>query len=140
MPNYYNKMKIKKDDKKMLIMQPAAKPKKRFFEDPQIQLQGEDNLKNYEMYEELGKGAYGTVRMAYDRENKQKVAVKIYEKLRLDEPNKIKNIEREIVIQSKLTHPTIARIIETIETSSEIYLIMEYGGANSLYKYLLSKP
>jgi serine/threonine protein kinase len=36
------------------------------------------------MYEELGKGAYGTVRMAYDKENKQKVAVKVYEKWRLD--------------------------------------------------------
>lgn len=76
------------------------------------------------MYEELGKGAYGTVRMAYDKENKQKVAVKIYEKWRLDEPNKIKNIEREIVIQTKLSHPTIARIIETIETHSDIFLIM----------------
>lgn len=72
----------------------------------------------------MGKGAYGTVRMAYDKDNKQKVAVKVYEKWRLDEPNKIKNIEREIVIQSKLTHPTIARIIQTIETSTEIILIM----------------
>lgn len=62
--------------------------------------------------------------MAYDKDNKQKVAVKVYEKWRLDEPNKIKNIEREIVIQSKLTHPTIARIIQTIETSTEIILIM----------------
>lgn len=47
-PNYYNKMKIKKDDTKKLVVQP--KQKKRFFDDPQIQLQGEDNLKNYEMY------------------------------------------------------------------------------------------
>lgn len=34
----------------------------------------------------------------------------------------------------------IAKLIETIETANEIYLILEYGGANSLYNYLLSKP
>ena len=56
------------------------------------------------------------MRMAFDKVSKTKVAVKVYEKIRLDEPNKIKNIEREIVIQSKLCQPTIARIIEAIET------------------------
>lgn len=39
-----------------------------------------------------------------------------------------------------IDHPIIAKLIETIETTNEIYLILEYGGANSLYNYLLSKP
>lgn len=38
-----------------------------------------------------------------------------------------------------LDHPVIARLIEAIETPSEIFLVLEYGGANSLYNYLLSK-
>ena len=29
--------------------------------------------------------------------------------------------------------------MDVIETSDKIYLIQEYGGANSLYNYLLSK-
>ena len=33
----------------------------------------------------------------------------------------------------------IAKLIEAIETPSDVYLILEYGGANSLYNYLLSK-
>lgn len=68
------------------------------------------------------------------------MAIKVYEKKRLDEVNKIKNLEREINILSIIDHPVIAKLIETIETSTEIYLILEYGGANSLYTYLLSKP
>lgn len=40
---------------------------------------------------------------------------------------------------SRLSHPVISKLIETIETPTELYLIMEYGGANSLYKFLLSK-
>ena len=39
-----------------------------------------------------------------------------------------------------LNHPIIARLEEAIETPTEYYLIQEYGGANSLYNYLLSKP
>jgi serine/threonine protein kinase len=31
-------------------------------------------------------------------------------------------------------------LTEVIETQNELYLILEYGGANSLYNYLLSKP
>ena len=49
LPNYYNKIKIKKDDKKLSIV--PVKQKKRFFDDPHIQLHSEDNLKNYELYE-----------------------------------------------------------------------------------------
>lgn len=32
--------------------------------------------------------------MAYDKTNDIKVALKIYEKINLDEPNKIRNVER----------------------------------------------
>ena len=88
----------------------------------------------------MGKGAYGTVRMGLDKRTNEKIAIKIYEKKRVDEPNKVKNLEREINILAELSHPTIAKLIEVIETQTELYLILEYGGANSLYNYLLSKP
>lgn len=45
LPNYYNKLKLKKEDRKLTIL--PVKQKKRFFDDPMIQLQGEDNMKNY---------------------------------------------------------------------------------------------
>ncbi len=51
-------------------------------------------MSNYQVYDELGKGAYGIVKMGVDKKTSEKVAVKIYEKRRLDEPNKIKNLER----------------------------------------------
>jgi serine/threonine protein kinase len=49
-------------------------------------------------------------------------------------------LEREINLLAELDHPTIAKLIEAIQTPTEIYLILEYGGANSLYNYLLSRP
>jgi len=38
-----------------------------------------------------------------------------------------------------LNNPIIAKLIEAIETPTDVYLVLEYGGANSLYNYLLSK-
>lgn len=97
-------------------------------------------MSHYEIYGELGKGAYGIVRMGLDKRTNTKIAIKIYEKKRLDEPNKIKNLERQINILAELSHDTIAKLIDVVQTSHELYLILEYGGANSLYNYLLSKP
>ena len=51
-------------------------------------------MAKYELHGELGKGAYGVVRMAIENSTKEKYAVKVYEKSRLDEPNKVRNIER----------------------------------------------
>ena len=130
-PNYLNKLKIKKNERK------ATKKK---ILNCQVEIKSEETIKFYEIFGELGKGAYGIVRMGIDRRTGEKVAIKVYEKKRLDEVNKIKNLEREINILNQLENPIIAKLIETIETSTEIYLILEYGGANSLYNYLLSKP
>jgi hypothetical protein len=49
-------------------------------------------MKKYEIYGELGKGAYGIVRMGIDKTTGEKIAVKIYEKKKIDEPNKVKNL------------------------------------------------
>ena len=78
--------------------------------------------------------------MGLDKRTNEKIAIKIYEKKKIDEPNKVKNLEREINILAELSHLTIAKLIDVIETQSELYLVLEYGGANSLYNYLLSKP
>lgn len=49
--------------------------------------------------------------MGIDRRTGERVAIKVYEKKRLDEANKIKNLEREINILSALDHPIIAKLI-----------------------------
>lgn len=105
-----------------------------------VPVHSEEETKHYDIFGELGKGAYGLVRMGVDKRTNEKVAIKIYDKRRIDEPNKVKNLEREINILAELSHPTIAKLLDVVETQHELYLILEYGGANSLYNYLLSKP
>ena len=50
--------------------------------------------------------------MGLNKRTNEKVAIKIYEKRRLDEPNKLRNLEREINILAKLNHPVIARLVQ----------------------------
>ena len=52
--------------------------------------------------------------MGIDKRTDDKVAIKIYDKRKLDEPNKIQNLTREINILAKLDHPTISKILQTI--------------------------
>lgn len=139
-PNYMNKLKIKKmEQKQQKEKNKIAQTKKKFL-NVEFEIKGEQELKYYQVYEQLGKGAYGVVKMGISKRTNQKVAIKIYDKKRLDQPNKLKNLQREINILAKLNHPVIAKLIDVIESGNEIYLIQEYGGANSLYNYLLSKP
>jgi serine/threonine protein kinase len=56
--------------------------------------------------------------MGIDKKSGEKIALKIYEKKRIDEPNKIKNLEREINILAELDHHTIAKLLEVIQTKT----------------------
>jgi serine/threonine protein kinase len=43
-------------------------------------------LDNYEIREKIGTGSYAVVKLAVDKRNNEKVAIKIYEKVKLLDP------------------------------------------------------
>jgi len=77
--------------------------------------------------------------LATDKQSTQQVAIKIYEKYRLADPRKMKNVRREISILQTLDHPNIIKLHQTIETSRQINLVMEFIGKTSLHAYLKAK-
>lgn len=86
-PNYLNKLKIKKNQN----LEKRKTVKKRIL-NCNVEIKSQEAIKFYEIFGELGKGAYGIVRMGIDRRTGERVAIKIYEKKRLDEVNKIRNL------------------------------------------------
>ena len=52
--------------------------------------------------------------------------------------NDIKRISREIHILSKLSHPYISQLYETIPSQNHIYIIMEYIEGYDLFQYIYS--
>jgi MAP/microtubule affinity-regulating kinase len=56
------------------------------------------------------------VRLGLHKQLNQKIAVKIYEKVKLLEPNRRKSVKREIKIMEKLDHPNITKLYEVFES------------------------
>ncbi|KAI0820791.1 kinase-like domain-containing protein [Trametes gibbosa] len=99
----------------------------------------------------IGKGSSGRVRLARHTKTGQYAAVKIVSKTALlnsrmslcslgEEADRIlHSIEREIVIMKLIDHPNIMRLYDVWETSSELYLILEYVEGGELFDYLCNK-
>lgn len=49
------------------------------------------------------------------------------------------NLEREIVVMKLIEHPHIIRLYDVWETSTELYLVMEYVQGGELFDYLCQK-
>ncbi|KAA1468869.1 Pkinase-domain-containing protein [Dentipellis sp. KUC8613] len=99
----------------------------------------------------IGKGSSGRVRIARHAKTGQYAAVKIVSKVALvnsrmtmqglDEQAEriLLGIEREIVIMKLIEHPNIMRLYDVWETSTELYLILEYVEGGELFDYLCNK-
>lgn len=84
------------------------------------------SIDQFEMMKDLGKGSYAIVKLANERRTGKKVAIKVYEKFKLSDPNKFKNIRREINILSKMNHPNIIRLFHVIDTVSSVNIYIIY--------------
>lgn len=78
------------------------------------------NIDRFEIGTSLGQGSYAVVKLAKDTHTNKQVAIKIYEKFRLIDPQKRMNLKREINILEKLDHPNIIKLYMTIDTRSQV--------------------
>eukprot|EP00392_Amoebophrya_sp_AT5.2_P000944 g946.t1 len=95
-------------------------------------------IHDYIIGKQIGQGAYATVRLAVHKPSGKKVAIKIYEKSRLLDPQRRKSVRREIRVMDRLSHPNIVKFYEVADTSRQVFLVLEYVNGGSLH-YLLKK-
>ncbi len=98
---------------------------------------GMDNLV---IGKQVGQGAYATVKVAFHRSLNREVALKIYDKARLLEPQRQKSVQREIKIMARVNNEFIAKLYEAFDTAKQVVLVMEYVRGSSLHGYLKSHP
>ena len=84
-------------------------------------------------------GPYSVVRISLHKPSNKKVAMKIYKKYRLLDPNRCKSFKREIKFIEKMKYPNLIRFYEVIDTSMYVILVIEYVEGGSLHGYLKSK-
>ena len=97
-------------------------------------------LEEFTLGKLLGTGAYASVKLAVSKTEGKKFALKIYEKYRLTDPSKKKNVAREIEILKKIDHPNIVKMFEVVETPKQLHLVLEFISGGSLGAYLKKKP
>lgn len=83
-----------------------------------------------------GKGSFATVYEAYDKRLKYNVAVKVYEKKDLNQPDRKSFVQNEVDIMANINHKYIAKYYRILEDSKAIYIVQEIGGEISLSEFV----
>jgi serine/threonine protein kinase len=73
-------------------------------------------LENYQIGKPIGQGAYATVYVCYHKATMKKYAIKIYQKVKLNDSMKRKAVQREIMALKRIDHPHIIKMYDLIET------------------------
>mmetsp|Transcript_8514 Transcript_8514/g.4651 ORF Transcript_8514/g.4651 Transcript_8514/m.4651 type:complete len:96 (-) Transcript_8514:902-1189(-) len=84
----------------------------------------------------IGHGAYAEVRQGLNKVNNKRVAIKVYDKLKILDNNRSRAVKREMKILGKLTHPNIIQYYDTIDETATLNLVMELVEGGSLHSYL----
>ncbi|XP_056130760.1 aurora kinase A isoform X2 [Lampris incognitus] len=94
------------------------------------------SLENFDIGRPLGKGKFGNVYLARERQTMFILALKVLFKKQLEKAGVEHQLRREVEIQSHLRHPNILRLYGYFHDSSRVYLILEFAPKGELYSEL----
>uniref|UniRef100_A0A4D5R9K4 calcium/calmodulin-dependent protein kinase n=2 Tax=Scolopendra TaxID=41364 RepID=A0A4D5R9K4_SCOVI len=93
---------------------------------------------NYELKEELGKGAFSIVRRCVQKSTGLEFAAKIINTKKLS-PRDFQKLEREARICRKLQHPNIVRLHDSIQEESFHYLVFDLVTGGELFEDIVAR-
>ncbi len=80
----------------------------------------------YQIERELGSGSFGVVYLAYDPDVKRRVAIKVLNPARIDQPEAVSRFQREARATGRLRHPGIVQLFDYSRQGPPYYLVTEY--------------
>ncbi|XP_023812237.1 maternal embryonic leucine zipper kinase [Oryzias latipes] len=93
--------------------------------------------KYYEVYETIGSGGFAKVKLGRHILTGEKVAIKIMNKKDLGDD--LPRVKLEIEAMKNLSHQHICRLYHVIETSLQIFMVLEYCPGGELFDYIIAK-
>ncbi|XP_053188032.1 maternal embryonic leucine zipper kinase [Scomber japonicus] len=93
--------------------------------------------KYYEVYDTIGSGGFAKVKLGRHILTGEKVAIKIMNKKDLGDD--LPRVKVEIEAMKNLSHQHICRLYQVIETTTQIFMILEYCPGGELFDYIIAK-
>jgi serine/threonine protein kinase len=84
----------------------------------------------------IGKGHYAVVQSARHKFSQRDVAVKVIDKIKLDDLSKA-HLFQEVTCMKLVQHPNIVRLYEVIDTPARLYLFLELADGGDMYDYIM---
>ena len=94
---------------------------------------------NYMLAEQIGVGTFSKVTKGIHTLTGEQVAIKILDKSKIKDDIDIIHISREIEILKSISHKNISQLYESISTSHNFYLVLEYIDGGDLGDYISKK-
>jgi len=92
----------------------------------------------YDLGKVIGRGAFSVVKEGIRKASGKRYAVKCISK-KLIEKKELLLLEREIDIMKKLQHPHIIQLMEVIDTTDTLYLVLEFVSGGELFDAIVNK-
>ncbi|HET6267048.1 MAG TPA: serine/threonine-protein kinase, partial [Acidobacteriota bacterium] len=93
----------------------------------------------YQMMQELGRGGMGIVFLAYDKQLKENVAIKVLSPFLSNDADSLERMRREVISARKITHSNVIKIYDLAEAGGLHYLTMEYFPGENLRQFCVRK-
>ena len=126
--------------KSMKTLKKSKSAKVDFFPEQDIEISKLKQIGDYQLGQEIGSGAFGKVILGKHILTEEKVAIKILDKIILNEtPEDYKLVKQELSILKIVKHKYIVRLYEIIETPRHIFIVMEYCDGGDIMNYILTR-
>lgn len=94
---------------------------------------------NYRVEKTIGSGTFGKVKQGTHLVTHEKVAIKVLDKDKINQMEDIERVRREIKFLKTLNGQNVIQLLEIVEDSISIYLVMEYAGGGELFNHIVKK-
>lgn len=93
----------------------------------------------FQVLQELGRGGMGIVFLAYDKQLKDNVAIKVLSPFLSNDSESLERMRREVTSARRITHSNVIKIFDIAEAGGLHYITMEYFPGENLRQIILRK-
>jgi len=93
----------------------------------------------YLLFEIIGEGAFGKVKLAVNEETGDQVAIKIMDKSSIKAKEMTMQVRREIAIMKALKHKNIVNMHEVLSSKTKLYIVMDLVSGGELFDKILDE-